>query len=361
MKIKINTKKGKATIKFLDIKKFDIEFGNSKDKKYNKMLKKIKEYDTDDDIDEEDNDTIDIPIFEKPNCDDRKYGKDFMEKVTDSNNTKKPRLLNETEFFNILLDQENNEKSDDKSSKGSCEKPTKKDTKEETSNMYNPVYLGDSVSTEQYKNIAEGNFNGLPIGGFWRIHDRVFRIMAHDQYYGYNGIKKHHLVIMSDGCYTKEPYVDDAFGCAFDIEKGSYIDSNVAYYLCEVYDEIITTIFGEKHILEHIHDMPSEYDDLELTPDDEAKSWLINSYNLDGKKYANELAYKWKREDKIQFPAFKYNEKLKKSNVTWWLCTASNISKTEKNMFCAASKEDGKVISDFGHKEHGIRPAFLLC
>ena len=237
-------------------------------------------------------------------------------------------------------------------------------------NRYEEIYLGDHVTEEQSRNIANGTFNGLPIGAYWTINNINYRIMSQDHYYfvtphpilgniSYNGIDTHHVVVMPDTIYSKYKYKGTDNN---DTNDRGYYSSDLKPYIQNTYNPMITNAFGANHILVHTHDLTSgTYNNGTLISTSATKAWLINSYNIDGEKYDYETSYKWQTSDKTQFPAFKYNTTLKIANYNgsadyWWLGSSSRY-----NSYCFCVMYSSGV---FGYIRsalaHGVRPAFLV-
>lgn len=221
----------------------------------------------------------------------------------------------------------------------------------------NNDYLGDHVTKEQFSDIANGSFISLPIGSYWTINNINYRIMALDQFYGYNGINKHHVVIMPDTIiYNLESYN------RFNRNRGGYCSSELKSRIENTYNTIIEFIFGSNHVLYHTHDLTSgNYNDGKLIPVVGTKAWLINSYNVNGIKYSCETEYDWQDADKVQFPAFKKDNSLKKSTYNghdygWWL--GSSLSGNSCN-FCLVNPS-GTVSYNYASSSRGVRPAFLV-
>ena len=216
--------------------------------------------------------------------------------------------------------------------------------------------LGPRFTAEQSANIANGSFTNLPIGSYWTKGSENFRIMARDQFYGYNGIDKHHLVVMPDTIYTMQKYNNS------DTNGGGYNSSILKNYIINTYNPMITNAFGSNHVLSHTHDLTSgSYNSGTLTPTSDTKAWLINSYNVDGSKYQYETTYNWQEADMTQFPAFKYNTSLKIANYNdsanyWWLGSSSS---SNSSYFCLVTSS-GTVDRGIASVSPGVRPAFLL-
>ena len=224
---------------------------------------------------------------------------------------------------------------------------------------YEEIYLGDHVTEEQSANIANGSFNGLPLGAYWTINNINYRIMARDIYYAtgelqYRDVVNHHVVVMPDTI---------TYSTLYDAKNnyGGYVNSNLRSYVEDTYNPYITSIFGDNHILSHTHDLAAG----SVSGRANTKAWLINSYNVDGQKYQYENNYSWKPSDKLQFPAFKGNTSLKiakqgSSVTSWWLGTAITVG-SSSDMFSVVNSS-GEVYYGFigvGYAR-GIRPAFLV-
>lgn len=223
---------------------------------------------------------------------------------------------------------------------------------------YDPeLCLGDHVTDEQSASITNGSFNDLPIGAYWSVYGIKYRIMAHDHYYGYNGITAHHVVVMPDNVHFLHKYTLSGSN------TGGYNASDIKDYITKYYNPYITSIFGDNHVLSHPHDLTSgTYDNGTLTTDIETKSFLINSYNLEGTDYSYVTKYEWKLGDLKQFPAFSYDTSLKKDNERdrksnpWWLSTSCSYNTD----YFAFVNSKGVVLTDSGDSVYGVRPAFLI-
>lgn len=66
--------------------------------------------------------------------------------------------------------------------------------------IFRGKYLGERVTDEQYRCIADGSFKNLFIGDYWTIGGVNYRIAGFDYYYrcGDNDFTKHHAVLVPD-------------------------------------------------------------------------------------------------------------------------------------------------------------------
>ena len=66
--------------------------------------------------------------------------------------------------------------------------------------IYRGKFLGNSVTAEQYAEIAAGTFNDLYIGDYWTIGNRNYRVAAFDYLinFGDNNDGAHHVVVVPD-------------------------------------------------------------------------------------------------------------------------------------------------------------------
>lgn len=221
----------------------------------------------------------------------------------------------------------------------------------------NLSFLGCSLSKEQITNIRNGSFKDMMIGQFWEFYNVRYRIVSHDQFYGYNGIDKHHLVVMPETIYRL---------CEYDLSDTTtgYVGSNVFKFINEAYEPYITAVFGEDHILSHSHDLPGMS---ELITVPNVKAWLPNSYNTHGYSYPFQMLYDWQDTDKTQFPAFAYDIELRETTRlgyadkdSWWLSTIVPHSEDMACMACCITK-DGVVCYSPIKSKLGVRPVFLVC
>lgn len=73
--------------------------------------------------------------------------------------------------------------------------------------IYRGMYLGDTVTDEQYASISAGTFEDLYIGDYWTIGDVNYRIAAFDYFYnsGDTPCITHHAVIVPDTSLYNAP------------------------------------------------------------------------------------------------------------------------------------------------------------
>ena len=221
------------------------------------------------------------------------------------------------------------------------------------------------ITKEQSANIANGSFDGLPIGFYWTVSDTRYVIMAHDQFYGYNGIDTHHVVVMPDRVYSREVFHNTNINLGS--SNGGYSSSTLNIQNTRlVYNYYLMNIFGMSHLLLHTHDLTStrinQYN-VNLYAAPNTIAWVINSYNIDGTKYQYENNYNWQDADKVQFPAFKNDSSLRTAKTTsgsgtdsWWLESYSTATNGKDYCYVDTSGAVGITI----HTSHGLRPAFLI-
>lgn len=235
------------------------------------------------------------------------------------------------------------------------------------SDVFDTFCLGDEVTKEMSDAIAEKDFSNLQVGKYWKIDGECYRIMAQDQFFGYNGIDRHHLVVM-----PATPQFIRPFNFGDDNSEGGVFNSTICDVLEEEYNPLILEHFGKDHIIEHTHDLTSTMGGLIRLKG--VKSWLINSYNYSGVKYDGEQIYLWQEPDVKRFEGFKCLEGLHpnmkwmvNSSRSWWLGTASNYRFTNDNGETEDKYECACLISSRGYLDWdqttfaaGIRPAFLV-
>ena len=222
-------------------------------------------------------------------------------------------------------------------------------------NNTNNNYLGEHVTEEQSAAIARADFSKLPIGAYWTIDGTNYRIMAHDQFYGYNCISTHHVVVMPDDIYSMHNYNNR------DINTGGYIASTLKSFIDTIYVPHIIRVFGENHVLSHMHDLTGgDYNNDVLRPL-KTVAWLINSYNITGSRNLYGTYYDWQDADRTQFPAFKKDSSLMISKYNgstdyWWLGSSNSVSSGYFCLVTSSGAVDGTDASD----SDGVRPAFLV-
>ena len=220
-------------------------------------------------------------------------------------------------------------------------------------NVSEPDNIGDHVTETQSANIANGSFDGLPIGSYWKIDGTKYRIMDIDTFYGYNSISTHHVVVVPDEIYgTTRPYGTTDNG-------GSYLGSTIKTYIENTYNPYIISIFGNEHILTHLHDLNNYHSLVTYN----VKAWLMNSYSLDGSRYTDEYLYSWKDADKRQFRGFNIDLNLRTginpnsgARSAYWLCTTRD---SYAGYACSVSYR-GSVTASTTNSSLGVRPVFLV-
>lgn len=114
-------------------------------------------------------------------------------------------------------------------------------------NIYRGKNLGSSVTEDQWKAIASGEFTDLFIGDYWTISGVTYRIAAFDYYFGKGDtpVTKHHVTIVPD----------NQLGTAAMNSSGN---TNTGYALSDMFKSNLTThkntiknAFGSAHILTH--------------------------------------------------------------------------------------------------------------
>lgn len=122
--------------------------------------------------------------------------------------------------------------------------------------IYRGKSLGTSVTSEQYANIANGTFEGMYIGDYWTINDRVYRIAAFDYYYhcGEADLTTHHVTLVPDLVLYNAQMHNTESGQyesgAANTTEGGYVGSDMYTTNLESAKTTIAAAFGS-HLLEH--------------------------------------------------------------------------------------------------------------
>lgn len=223
--------------------------------------------------------------------------------------------------------------------------------------IYRGKYLGSSVTSAQWAEIAAGTFKDMYIGDYWTIGGVNYRIAAFDYYYktGDASCVTHHVTIVPDTqLYTH---------CMNDtnITDGAYVGSKMYTEGLNQAKETINTAFGSAHILNHRQYLKnattdgyesggSWYDStVELMTEQNVYGGTIFGNSLSGTALAARYTV-----DKSQYPLFAFRPDLISNRQWYWLrdvVSAADFAFVDFLGF--ASSYDA---SNAG----GVRPAFSI-
>lgn len=107
--------------------------------------------------------------------------------------------------------------------------------------VYRGASLGTTLTSEQKSKIADGSFDGLYVGDYWTINNRVYRIADINYYYnsGDTGFTKNHLVIVPDASFGSDKMNDT------NITTGAYKGSKMYTDASSVLNTARTTIAND--------------------------------------------------------------------------------------------------------------------
>lgn len=114
-------------------------------------------------------------------------------------------------------------------------------------NTFRGKNLGEGPTSKDYDEIDAGTFKGLFLGDYWRINNKIYRIVDFN-YWLETGDKKcttNHLVIMPDNIMYSTVMNDT------DTTAGGYVGSKMRISGLTNAKNRINSDFGEEHILNH--------------------------------------------------------------------------------------------------------------
>lgn len=224
--------------------------------------------------------------------------------------------------------------------------------------MYRGKFLGNAVTDAQYAAIADGSFNGMWIGDYWTITNRIYRI-AHFDYWlntGDTATTKHHILLVPDSVLYIANMNDT------ETTSGGYALSKMRTSNLEQAKSIINSAFGSSHILNHREIFSSVvnnayvsggswYDsDIDLMNEVMIFGCVIFSNILNGTNipYIHTI-------DKSQLKLFAERSDIVRSNNDWW------VRDVVSNSHFACVDNTGRSSYNSSFISLGIRPVFAIC
>lgn len=222
--------------------------------------------------------------------------------------------------------------------------------------IYNPVYLGNHVTDEQYEEIENGTFRDLWLGAYWFINNVTWQIVDFDYYYntGRTGhkVSKHHVVVMPvNGIYNFK--MNDTATA-----EGGYLNSKLQSISMLGIESNLTEIFGSDHILEHEFLFSNAIDsngyitgvafvNCKVTIPNEKMMFGNNAINC-----PNEIS----EFETVQLSLMRLNKLTINCQYTYWL----RDIKTATSFMTVSS--DGNIYDYHSGNEYvWVRPVFSLC
>lgn len=226
--------------------------------------------------------------------------------------------------------------------------------------VYRGSSLGTSLTAAQKAAIADGSFDGLFVGDYWTINNRVYRIADIDYYWnsGDTAFTKHHLVIVPDASFGNGPMNDTH------ITTGAYVGSKMYTDASSVLNTAKTTVandFGDALATHQIYlqnattsgyasagawydstvelmNEPMVYGSYIFTPGGNG-STIVNRYTV----------------EKSQLALFRLNHRMINPGRYWyWLRDV--VSAT----YFAFVYHDGRAACRYAGTSFGVRPAFCI-
>lgn len=117
-------------------------------------------------------------------------------------------------------------------------------------NVWGNSNLGSVVTDEQWGAIKDGTFKGLMLGDYWRIGNRIWRIVDFDYWNGFGdtACRDHHVVIMPDKPLYNHKMNDT------NSTAGGYQAARSSGGTVKINEDAVTMIygdFGSEHLLKH--------------------------------------------------------------------------------------------------------------
>lgn len=210
--------------------------------------------------------------------------------------------------------------------------------------IFRGAYLGSVVSEAQNIAIQTGTFEGLYLGDYWIINNKVYRIADFNYWqHGINPLNQNHLVLIPDTpISTKE--MDETAG-----DDVTYYDSSLRAYIISTILPMLNTLFGLK-IAEYTENLPTESN---IVNEVVSKVELMSESQVYGqgilRKY-NEPTY-----SHSQFSLFKIApEYIHQSGGAYWL-----RDRAEAGYYCGVNI-NGMATYRSGASSSGIRPCFPI-
>ena len=226
--------------------------------------------------------------------------------------------------------------------------------------VYRGSSLGTSLTAAQKAAIADGSFDGMFVGDYWTINNRVYRIADIDYYYnsGDTAFTKHHLVIVPDASFGSGPMNDT------NITTGAYVGSLMYTDASSVLNTAKTTVandFGDALATHRIYlqnattsgyasdgnwydstvelmNEPMVYGSYIFTPGSNG-STIVNRYTV----------------EKSQLALFRLNHRMINPGRYWyWLRDVVSAA------YFAAADNYGFAYYYAARASTGVRPAFCI-
>jgi hypothetical protein len=220
------------------------------------------------------------------------------------------------------------------------------------------IYLGSSVSDEQWEEIREGRFRGLPVGGYWYINGYTFRIAAFNPFLhcGDTELTQNHVAIVVDNLMYSYHMNSEI------TTDGGYVGSDMRQNGLADAKSIIKQAFGSSHVLTY-------------------RAWLTNAvssgeesgggwFDADVELMNEQLCYGGSiflptsngstvpanyRIEKSQFPLFTYRPDMihTRAGLYWLRDVLSSWG-------FAVVNSCGDAGCDSASNAYGVRPFFLI-
>lgn len=221
---------------------------------------------------------------------------------------------------------------------------------------YRGKFLGNSVTSEQYANIANGTFKDLYIGDYWTINDVNYRIGAFDYYLncGDTNTTQHHAVIVPDTCLY------NANMNASNVTNGGYMGSAMYTANLSQAKTIIKTAFSG-HVLNHRTYLVNAV----ANGRSSSAAWADSEVDLMNEQMVYGGGVFYSVSDGTNVPG---NYRVEKSQLPLFALEPSHIS--NRTTYWLRDVVSSAIFACVGHQGHtncapasnslGVRPAFCI-
>ena len=219
--------------------------------------------------------------------------------------------------------------------------------------IYRGKHLGNSVTSAQYANIANGSFKDMYIGDYWTIGGVNYRIAAFNYYYnvGDTALTQNHITLVPDTCLYTHVMNET------NITEGGYTGSLMYEEGLDEAKSIIHAAFPG-HVVTHRKYLCNAVADGQAS----AGAWvdsevdLMNEVMVHGSVVNGRATYGAYNigTEKSQLPLFRFRHDLIGIRASWWLRDVSSAS-SFANVYAS-----GFADHHYASGDSGVRPAFSI-
>lgn len=228
--------------------------------------------------------------------------------------------------------------------------------KSDSAGAHNAIYRGkflvNSVTAEQYVEIAAGTFNDLYIGDHWTINDHHYVIAAFNYYRGVGDsqcFENHLLLVTMLHLYQGVMHSGTT-------TQGGYVGSEMYTSGLDQAHELIVTDFGGTHLMEHREYLCNAVSNGKPS----AGAWCSRSVDLlsETMVYGGHIiaspGYGNERAEKTQLPLFRLTPGCLYEMGTFWLRDVVNDTDY------ALVNGNGLATRANSHISNGVNPYFCI-